>query len=214
MSKSKLSYVLMIAVMIIFLLYIAFTVLYQDPDASVFLGWKADLNHPLNLPIWLTTMRVHVVFAAIGMIAGAVNFSRATRTRYPRFHRWNGYTYFASVMIVGLTSGYMAPYATGGRSVSIAFNQLNMLWPAFTLISIIQIRKGRVESHRKWMVRSYAFCFTNMAIHLLTYTIRTLSDWPYAASYRISVFVSIPLLYLAAELVNRSVFRKKGRAFE
>ncbi|WP_411836123.1 DUF2306 domain-containing protein [Paenibacillus taichungensis] len=31
----------------------------------------------------------------------------------------------------------------------------------------LHIRQGRVDNHRRWMIRSYAFCFTNQIIHTL-----------------------------------------------
>ncbi|MWV43146.1 DUF2306 domain-containing protein [Paenibacillus sp. HJL G12] len=213
MSKSKLSYVLMLAIVAIFILYIAFVQWIQDPEAAVFLGSKTNLNHPLNKNLWLTVMRVHVVFACIGMVSGAVNFSDRFRRTNRKFHRLNGYWYLVTVMLVGLTSGYMAPYATGGRGVSIAFNVLTMLWPAFTVIAILQIRKKRIQSHQKWMIRSYAYCFTNLTVHLLTSFFQASAGWSYADSYRVSVYMTIPLLYFIAEIVIRMVMKKPQRTF-
>jgi len=43
------------------------------------------------------------------------------RVQRRTFHRINGYVYLISVLIVVITSGYMAPYATGGKAVCIAF---------------------------------------------------------------------------------------------
>ncbi|MCJ8014822.1 DUF2306 domain-containing protein [Paenibacillus sp. KQZ6P-2] len=212
MSKNKLLYVLMLVVIVIFIVYIAFVQMILDPQAATFLGFKTNLNHPLNKTIWLATMRVHVVSACIGMISGAVNFADWIRKKHRKFHKINGYVYLATVMIVGLTSGYMAPYATGGRGVSIAFNILTMLWPAFTVIAIHQIRKKQVQSHQKWMIRSYAYCFTNMTVHLLTSFFRSAAGWSYPDSYRISVYITIPLLYILAEVVIRAVLRKPKHA--
>ncbi|KAF9122160.1 hypothetical protein BGX30_002186 [Mortierella sp. GBA39] len=206
MSKSKRYYALMLIVVIAFILYVAYVQIIQDPQASAFLGFKTDLNHPLNPKLWLIVMRIHAGLACLAMICGAVNFADRIRIRHVKFHRFNGYLYVICVMLVGLTSGYMAPVATGGRSVSIAFNLLTMLWPAFTVIAVIQIRKKQMASHRKWMVRSYAFCFTNLVVHVLTCTIRTLAGSPYPVSYRISVFITIPLLLLIAELVIRTAW--------
>ena len=49
MSKSKRYYALMLTVVIAFILYVAYVQFIQDPQASAFLGFKTDLNHPLNL---------------------------------------------------------------------------------------------------------------------------------------------------------------------
>ncbi|MDI5791052.1 DUF2306 domain-containing protein [Bacillus licheniformis] len=61
-------------------------------------------------------------------------------------------------MVVTLSSGYMAPHSTGGRAVSIAFNMVNMYWPAATVISVIKARRNQFTKHRNWMIRSYLFC--------------------------------------------------------
>ncbi|WP_244864474.1 DUF2306 domain-containing protein [Paenibacillus sp. J23TS9] len=208
MSNTKRFYTLMLAVIFLFILYIAYVQIIYDPQSTVFLGFKTNLLHPLNTNIWLAMMRIHAVFACITLVSGAVNFASTMRRKHRKLHKLNGYTYVAAVMIVGLTSGYMAPYATGGRSVSIAFNVLNMIWPAFTVIALIQIRKNQIHSHRKWMVRSYACCFTNLTVHLLTFFIRNASGWSYPASYRISVYISIPLLLVLAEIVIRTAWKK------
>lgn len=209
MTKAKLFYALLITAITGFIMYIVYTQTVSDPEASVFLGYKTAIHHPLDVAIWLPVMRIHALLACIAMISGAVNFASRIRRKYRKFHRLNGYVYLASVMIVGLTSGYMAPYATGGRAVSIAFNILTMLWPAFTVIAVIQIRKKQMNSHRKWMVRSYAFCFTNLSVHLLTFIIRSAAGSSYSASYSISVYITIPVLYILAEIVIRTAWRKR-----
>ncbi|MFX3640490.1 MAG: DUF2306 domain-containing protein, partial [Candidatus Pristimantibacillus sp.] len=78
-----------------------------------------------------------------------------------------GYVYVVAVLAVCITSGYMAPFATGGKVVSVAFNLLNIIWIFITANAYLDIRQGRVEDHRRWMIRSYAFCFTNQIIHTL-----------------------------------------------
>ncbi|MNG36464.1 hypothetical protein D3C84_1234970 [compost metagenome] len=67
----------------------------------------------------------------------------------------------------------------------------------------MRIRKKRVQAHREWMVRSYAYCFTNMLIHLVTYMLHNGAGVAYVTSYTISVYSSLILLPLAAEAVNQ-----------
>lgn len=39
------------------------------------------------------------------------------------------------------------------------------IWLVITTIALIHIFKKRIVQHRRWMIRSYVFCFTNMLIH-------------------------------------------------
>lgn len=208
MTKSKQAYLLMVAAAAVFAAYVLYANFIHDPQATAFLGRKTNLARTLHVQAWLKVMYVHVAFACVGMVAGAVNFSSAIRRKHLRFHRLNGYLYLASVLIVVVTSGYMAPYATGGKINSMAFNVLNIVWPAMTIVAVVMIRKKQVNKHRKWMARSYAYVFTNMAIHLLTSLFHNGFGLAYPTSYTIGVCSAIVLLPLAAELVIRTAFRK------
>lgn len=194
--------------LILYVLYLVYATFVHDPQATAFLSHKTDLKRTLHVPVWLNVMRVHILFACMSMLAGAINLSAWIRKRYPRLHRVNGYLYLASVAIVVITSGYMAPYATGGRLSSIGFNLLNILWMLVTIIAIVMIRRDQVDRHRRWMVRSYAFVFTNLSIHSLTWLLHDVFGLAYVSSYSISLYGSILWLWLAAELFIATVLRK------
>ncbi|WP_372630558.1 DUF2306 domain-containing protein [Cohnella sp.] len=204
MSTAKRLYRLMLIVAAAFVVYALYKNFVHDPQAAEFLGHKSDLKRPLNVPVWLNVMYVHVVAACAAMLSGAVNFSSSLRRKSPRFHRLNGYAYVASVMIVVLTSGYMAPYATGGKAAGMAFNLLNIIWPAMTIAAVVQARKRRAANHRKWMIRSFAFCFTNLSIHLFTTLLTAGFGLGYAVGYTIGIYGTIVLLLAASEWVIRS----------
>ncbi|MDR6551706.1 putative membrane protein [Paenibacillus qinlingensis] len=194
----------------LFIVYVLYANFIHDPQASNFLSHKTALKRALNTAVWLKVMNVHIIFACTAMIAGAVNFSSSIMKRHRKFHRVNGYFYLVSVLIVDLTSGYMAPYATGGKASSMGFNLMNIVWLVMTIIAIVKIRKKQVNQHRKWMTRSYAFVFTNLTIHALTWLLHQGFGLAYITSYTISVYGSILCLMLAAELVIRIVFRKEA----
>ncbi|WP_217593771.1 DUF2306 domain-containing protein [Cohnella sp. GbtcB17] len=174
-----------------------------DPQFAAFLAHKTDLARPLRLTAWLRVLDVHIAFACLALLAGALNFAgRPPGVRRGR-HRAVGYLYLFSVLVVVVTSGYLAPYATGGRAVSMAFNLLNMIWIAVTIAAFVTIRRKQVDRHRRWMIRSYAFCFTNLSIHLLEMALTRAFGVPYATAYAVSVYATILLLALIAELIAR-----------
>jgi len=207
MIKSKHLYLIMVFVSIVYMIYVTYANLIQDPQATDFLSHKTNLNHPINIPVWLNVMYIHVIFACIAMLVGAINFSTTILKKYRRFHRLNGYLYLVSVIIVCITSGYMAPYSTGGRINSIAFNLINIVWPCMTIVALMKIKRKQVNKHRQWMVRSYVFCFTNMFIHAFTFVFYHLFNINYDTAYTIGVYGTILLNIILAEIVIRSIYK-------
>ncbi|MGQ7886164.1 DUF2306 domain-containing protein [Paenibacillus sp. WC2504] len=210
MLNKKNAYLLLVFVTVVLIVYSIYANFVHDPRATAFLSQKIDLRRTLQVAVWLKVMHVHVAFACLAMIAGAINFSSIILKKYRKFHRLNGYLYVISVMIVDLTSGYMAPFATGGKISSMAFNLLNIIWMFFIIMAIVKIRKKQIDRHRKWMIRSYAFVFTNFSIHLLTTIFQKVFGLIYTESYTISIYFSIVLLLLVGEMVTRIPSKAAG----
>lgn len=101
----------------------------------------------------------------------------------------------------------MAPYATGGKLSGMAFNALNIIWLLISITALAQIKKKRIDRHRNWMIRSYAFCFTNLFIHLITSLFHRGFGMTYVTSYTISIYVSIVLLLIIPEIIVRRIGR-------
>ncbi|TYP73393.1 putative membrane protein DUF2306 [Paenibacillus methanolicus] len=235
LERRETFYLLIASVVLLYILYALLNNYVLDPGAEAFLGYKTDLKRELKPSIWLKVMYVHVGFACVAMASGLANFSRYKNLVYLRsdaslaakdgasrfalvrgyarhrgFHRANGYVYVASVLIVVLTSGYMAPYATGGKVSGMGFNLLNILWLIATTTALVHIFKKRVVRHRQWMLRSYAFCFTNMLIHLLAFVLHDMSGIAYVTSYTIGVYGAIALVLAVPELLIRAGARSKN----
>lgn len=203
MKKQKTLYGFVAFTAVLFILHTLVKNYMIDPEAWGFLSRKTGLQRELNVPIWLKVMYVHVAFACIAMAAGLLNFSNRLFEKSRRFHRVNGYIYFVSVLVVIVTSGYMAPYATGGKISSIGFNVLNTIWLIITIAALVHIKMKRIDRHRNWMIRSYVFCYTNMLIHLITFLFHQGFGLAYAAGYTIGLYSSIVLLLIIAEIIIR-----------
>ncbi|MFC5447409.1 DUF2306 domain-containing protein [Paenibacillus aestuarii] len=196
-------YKLIASIVTIYILYVLVNDFVVDPHAQTFLSYKTGLRRELKPQIWLIVMYIHVGFACVAMASGLMNFSTRSYWKRRRFHRVNGYVYAASVLIVVLTSGYMAPYATGGQISSMGFNLLNIFWLLITTTALVHIFRKQIIQHRRWMVRSYAFCFTNMLIHLFTFMLHQLIGQAYVESYVIALYSAIVLVLVAPELFLR-----------
>ncbi|WP_055108772.1 DUF2306 domain-containing protein [Paenibacillus ihumii] len=207
MKKRNTLFIILSVISMIVILYALVKNYLIDPEATQFLSHKTGLRRELKLRTWLNVMYVHIAFACIATAAGLLNFSNRILAKNRKFHRINGYVYVVSVLIVVLTSGYMAPYATGGKISSMGFNAMNMIWMAFTITALVQIKRKRIAQHRGWMMRSYAFCFTNVLIHLTTSLVQQGFGFDYAASYSIGVYASLVLLLI---LPNFFIYRSQS----
>ncbi len=92
----------------------------------------------------------------------------------------------------------------------MGFNALNLIWLFVTIMALIQIKRKRIDRHRNWMIRSYAFCFTNLLIHLITSLVHQGLGMVYATSYTIGLYGSIALLILIPEIIIRAKRTEKN----
>ncbi|MFC5700196.1 DUF2306 domain-containing protein [Cohnella faecalis] len=203
MEKRKIAYLLLSVVCTILIVYALANNYVLDPGREHFLSSKTGLQRELNVSVWLKVMYIHVAFACLAMASGLLNFSKHTLDSHRKLHRVNGYIYLFSVLIVLLTSGYMAPYATGNQISSIGFNVLNLTWLFTTITAFVHIKRKRITLHRAWMVRSYAFCFNNMLIHLFTAILHDGFGLGYTSSYTIGIYGSIATIVTVPTLINR-----------
>ncbi|MDO3676806.1 DUF2306 domain-containing protein [Paenibacillus ehimensis] len=206
-TVSKKLYFSLILVTVVFIVYVLGKNLVLDPQFTEFLSHKTKLSSSFVMPAWLSVVRVHIIFGCIAMLSGVANFSMRLLKRNRLLHRVNGIVYLLAVIAVIFTSGYLAPHSTGGKVNSIAFNLLNIVWLVFSITAYIAIKRRNITSHRKWMVRSYVFCFTNMLTHILLFISHDWLGFNYEASYTFGVYGSIVINLTAAKIVNRFVFK-------
>lgn len=205
---------LLIMITVLYSIHTLYANLIADPQAVDFLSQKTGTNQPPHVLLWLNIMYIHVIFACLALVGGALNFSSYLLRRYRRWHRVNGYMYVIAILVVDLTSGYLAPYATGGKVTSIPFNLVNIAWIWITITALVQIKKGRWQRHRRWMVRSYMFCFTNMFIHGIEWLCQHVVGLNLLTSYIVGVYGAIVLNISIAECINRIWLRESTHVEE
>jgi len=158
-------------------------VLYASFDDKVgFLAFKQEYLPNLT---WKICFYVHVFSSLFCLLAGFTQFSTHIQIHYTNIHRIIGKLYVGNILFVNFpTALVMAYYANGFLPSKIAFFILDVLWFGFTLKALIEIRKGNIESHTNYMMRSYA----------LTFSAITLRTWKIILSY---IFIIDPLtLYM------------------
>jgi len=100
---------------------------------------------------------MHVVTAAIIMLAGAVQLVPQVRNRFPAFHRWNGRIYMLSALALSGAGLYMhwIRGAVGNlpQHVGATVNAL-LIW--FCGIMALRYAMARdFKTHRRWALRFF-----------------------------------------------------------
>ncbi|GMA57250.1 putative membrane protein DUF2306 [Alicyclobacillus sacchari] len=188
-----------IAAAIAYALYMLFSSFIADPQDVSFLSHKVGIARHLNHPVWIAVLHIHIAAAVVAIVSGMLNWTLTGAKHRCGVHRMVGYLYVLSVLGVDGTSGYLAPFATGGEISTVAFNTLNVYWLIVTVLAYVRIRRGDVAGHRAFMLRSYVFCDTNVLNRGFTYLGAHVVHLPYTTAYAIAVCVSIVVNVLVVE---------------
>lgn len=101
---------------------------------------------------WLWT---HLAGGTLAMVLGALQFVGRVRRSWPRMHRWVGRAYLGGVAIGLLGAAGLVATSPAPAAIRIAFAATGLAWFATALAGFAAIRGGRVQAHRRWMVRNY-----------------------------------------------------------
>lgn len=155
----------------------------------------------------------HALFGGIGLLVGGVQFHRGLRRRL-RVHRVLGRVYVVSCLFTGGAGMYMAAYSYGGWVTHLGFGILGALLLFTTIVAFLAIRRRDVESHSRWMTRSYALMFAAVMLRLELPLLG--AAFGFADGYRmVSWLCWVPnLLVVEAMLRFRSRDRLPSRSLE
>lgn len=123
-------------------------------SAPVKLPQMADLDARFAAKAGLILL--HILPSLLFVLLAPLQFITTLRTRYPRFHRWNGRVAMAAGLLAAGSALQLSAHPVGGLLESSA----TTLFGCFFLFSLGKawwhIRSGRVEKHREWATRMTA----------------------------------------------------------
>jgi len=120
---------------------------------------------------------MHIIPGLLFMLLGPFQFSRAIRSRHPKWHRINGRIFAACAYVVGISALVMsvAMPAIGGVNQAVATTLFGILFLIALSKALRHILRGEIQQHREWMIRAYA-------IGLAVATIRPIVGFFFATS--------------------------------
>ena len=152
---------------------------------------------------------VHAVAAATALLVAPLQFRSQLRARRPGLHRVLGRVYVTGCLIGGATGIVLAFGASTGSVSTAGFGLLSLAWVAATSQAWRQAMRRSFDSHREWMIRSFALTLAAVTLRLYL-PIAQLLPVEFDDAYRaISFLCWVPNL-----LVAEAYLRQKRRARE
>lgn len=113
---------------------------------------------------------VHGVSGACALLIGPFQFTQKFRERHLKAHRVMGRIYVGGTLIVGPIGTYIQyrDQLTGSASsFTYAAFTFAGLWMLSTIVALGFAMKRKIQQHRQWMTRSYAYCLIFLEVRVI-----------------------------------------------
>jgi len=147
----------------------------------------------------------HIVAGPIVLLNGLILLNDRLRTRRPSWHRMLGRIQAILVVFVLAPSGIvMAGESYGGWAAGACFALLAILTAGYTAVGVRSAIRGRFESHRHWMLRSYVLICSAVALRLVSGALEQIGVSDPEAAYVAAAWCSWLLPLAGFEILNRA----------
>lgn len=171
-------------------------VYYQGDYTPIFFFEKRALT---KWALWRTAFYFHIAGASVCLATGVPLMFKGL-LRYKRLHRVLGYVYINSVLWVAAPAGLiLSPFAKGGWVSALGFLLTGIPWWLTTWLGYRAIRRSEIESHIRWMLRSFSLALSAIWFRAIQYSLFLcgLEDQP---NYMISIWLSLAASISMAEI--------------
>ena len=113
-------------------------------------------------------VKAHVVLGALYLFLGAFQFSPFIRRRWIDYHKTAGRFLAAAAIVVGASAifiGIVIPFS--GKAEQIIMTVFGGYFLIAIAAALGGIRAGRVDLHRRWMIRAYAIASAILTMRLI-----------------------------------------------
>jgi uncharacterized membrane protein len=151
---------------------------------------------------------LHVGAGSVALLTGPLQSWMGTTRRAMRVHRRLGVVYVASVGVGAAAAFYLATTTTFGLVFGAGLSSLGVAWVLTTGVAVAAIRRGLIEQHREWMIRSYVVTFAFVTFRALWGALAVAGIGTRLEQLVVCSWVcwSVPLLVTEAVLQGRKIF--------
>lgn len=152
----------------------------------------------------LLAFTLHISAAPIALLVGGFQFMPRLQARKPAIHRIMGRIYVFSILIGGLSGLVLAYGNENGDLTRLGFGLLSICWLTCTALALYYAITGRLDDHRKWMIRSFSLTFAGVTLRLYL-AIFFIVDFEYSQAVVYLAWICwVPNLLFAQWWLNRN----------
>jgi uncharacterized membrane protein len=151
---------------------------------------------------------LHIAAGAVALLVGPIQLWLGLRGRTLAAHRVLGFTYVTSVGLGSVAAFYLAARTTLGWVFATGITGLGIAWILTTTLAVVAIRRGLVEQHKEWMIRSYVVTFAFVTFRALWLTLQAAGIGTQAEQLGASAWFcwAVPLLIVESVMQGRRIF--------
>jgi len=102
---------------------------------------------------------VHIAFGTVALFTGPIQLWLGIADRRMQLHRQLGIVYIAAVTGGAAAAYVIALSPSGGWVFGTGLMGLATAWLTTTFLAFLAIKRGLMEQHKEWMIRSYVVTF-------------------------------------------------------
>lgn len=160
---------------------------------------------------WNAGFYGHIIPGGLALLIGWIQFSKKFRQARMNLHRIIGKLYIVSALISASAAIYISFYSTGGRITFFGFFFLGCIWFGSTMMAYLSVRKGNLALHEKYMIYSYAACFSAVTLRIwLPLLIMWFND--FNPAYKVVSWLCWVPNIAVAYLIIRAIHKNKKTA--
>jgi uncharacterized membrane protein len=110
---------------------------------------------------------VHVICGLTASLIGPFQFIPWIRRTNVTLHRTLGKIYLGSITLSTGVSFYLVSTARLGIVYATGLAMLGVVWFGCTFMAYIAIRKGNLQMHKEWMIKSYVLTLSFVSFRLV-----------------------------------------------
>ncbi|MDX6741052.1 DUF2306 domain-containing protein [Actinocorallia sp. A-T 12471] len=123
--------------------------------------------HYAAQPGWVrAALLVHAACGGIALLLSPLQFAARLRARAPGMHRAAGRVTLIAIAIGGASGLLLAPFSFAGPVGTAGFGSLALLWTLCAALAFRAIRRGDINSHRRWAIRLFALTYAGVTLRL------------------------------------------------
>lgn len=173
-----------------------------------FLKQKYNVYH---IDYWRIGFYAHVFTSVFVLLAGAVQFSKYIIFKWPKLHRFAGYSYIWLVLFVSGPGAFaMALHANGGLPAKASFVLQTIMWFIFTGGAWYYAVKRKFIKHAESMLLSYSLTAAAITLRVLVVLLGQLQIKglrPLDAYIFVAWMSWVPNMIIAALLIHFGLIR-------